>query len=471
MADLGGGNLDRRGDLQYGGRLNADTTYRVYGDRFSADDDKTTTGTTAADAWHKTQGGFRLDWDRTENLVTVQGDTYTGREEQQAGIDTQSISGANLLSRWTHAFEGGSSLQVQAYYDNERRFVPSGGGGDQLNTYDLDIQHSFALNSWNAIVWGGGERSDQYEAYSEPGLVFSPNVGTLNYANLFVEDTISITNTVKVIAGIKLEDDAYVGVEPLPSLRASWKITNTNLLWAAISRAVRSPTPFDRDAQGGGPPPLLIGGADFQSEKLTAYELGYRTQPTSSLSLSVSTYYNDYRSLRSIDFTPTFFPVEFTNFTEGDSYGIEVWGNYRVNTWWRLSAGFNVQHENLTYNVPLTPGILAPYEAPVVPALVNQTIGYTGDDPTHQIRLHSSMDFAHDVTLDLDLRNVGALPNPVVPNYTELNARIGWHVTQALLLSLTGSNLIHNHHVEFVSTSLAPVNIGRSFFLDAQYRF
>ena len=466
---VGAGNRGYQAGLQYGGKFGSDLSYRVYAAGYSNFSDKTANGFSAQDGWSKPQGGFRLDWSPDKDLVTAQADIYAGNEEQLAAT-TQSISGGDLLTRWTHSFDNGSSLQVQAYYDHEGRFVSNSGGGDELTTYDLDVQHNFAVTDWNAIVWGGGYRLDLYRVFNELGLVFVPGTGTLRYANLFAEDTITISDRVKLVAGIKLEDDAYVGAALLPSLRVSWKVSGTDLLWAAVSRAVRSPTPFDRDAQGGGPPPLLIGGADFQSEKLTAYEIGYRGQPMSALSFSVSAYYNDYTSLRSIDFTPTFFPVAFANFASGNTYGVEVWGNYKFTNWWRLSASFNIQHENLTYDVPLTPGFLGPYEAPYVPLIVNQIIGYTGDDSTHQISLRSSMDLDHDVAWDAELRKVGALPNPAVPGYVELDMRAGWQVTNAFRVSLIGSNLLHAHHVEFVESATA-VEIPRSLTLEVQHRF
>jgi iron complex outermembrane recepter protein len=470
VASISAGNQMGDGYLQYGGRANADTTYRVYIDRLAIGSDQTEGGTSAFDQWHKSQGGFRFDWSPADNLVTVQGDLYGGNEEQLAS-DGQFISGANVLGHWSHSFDGGSNLQVQTYFDDTRRYVSGdGGGGDGLNSFDLDAQHDFALNGWNKIVWGGGVRADQYEIFGSPGFEFVPNAGKLDYTNVFVEDTISLGGRVKLIPGIKVEGDPYVGIVPLPSVRASWKITDANLLWAAVSRAVRTPTPFDRDVQGGGPPPLLVGGADFASEKLIAYELGYRTQPIPAASLSVSTYYNDYKSLRSEDFTPTFFPITFANFAEGDTYGIEVWGTYRVADWWRLSAAFNIQHENLTFNVPLTPGILASFEAPFVPLLVGESVGFTGDDPTHQASLRSSMDLVHNVTLDAELREVGALPDPAVASYIELNARAGWRVSQSLSLSLAGFNLLHAQHVEF-GVGASAVEIGRSFLANARVTF
>src|SRR3546814_2153107 len=65
------------------------------------------------------------------------------------------------------------------------------------------------------------------------------------------------------------------------------------MLWAAASRAIRSPTPFDRDVvETVGDTVFLIGPADFRSEKLTALEAGVRFVLTSQASLSVSSFYN-----------------------------------------------------------------------------------------------------------------------------------------------------------------------------------
>jgi len=109
VADVSAGNLQGDGYLQYGGRINADTTYRVYGDRFAAGNDYTNAGISAADSWHKTQGGFRFDWTPAKDLVTVQGDLYGGDEEQLLATG-QFISGGNLLGRWTHTFDGGAGM-------------------------------------------------------------------------------------------------------------------------------------------------------------------------------------------------------------------------------------------------------------------------------------------------------------------------------------------------------------------------
>jgi len=472
LVNLSAGNFTRDANIQYGGRINADMTYRVYGNFSAILHNRFTDDTSAQDGWHKGQGGFRLDWSRDSDVVTVQGDIFGG-SQQQLGAADQALFGGNVLARWNHTFDSGSSLQVQAYYDNERRSVPAGssGDGDLLNSYDFDVQYGFALNHWNSVVIGGGKRADTYRVFGQPGFLFSPDRGTLHYGNVFIEDTIAFTDKLKLTAGIKLEDDAYVGLQPLPSARLSWKVTPTDMLWAAVSRAVRAPTPFDRDVQGGGPPPLLIGNKNFQSEKLMAYEVGYRGQPTSNSSLSISTYYNNYTELRSEGFTPTFFPIEFTNNAHGYTYGVEVWGNYQVMPWWTLSAGFKVRHQKLTFDVPNTfTGPLADFAAAVVPLLVDQAIGFTGNDADHQFSLRSSMDLPHNVALNVELREVGSLPQPAVQSYVELNAHIGWRVTKEVEVSLTASNLLHDYHVEFIEPP-ADVKLQRSFLIRVQRNF
>ncbi len=82
---VGGGNLEQRGSAQYGGQADSAVAYRAYVDSFHYGDDVTATGMNAEDAWHKSQGGFRLDWTPAGDLVTLQGDLYAGSEEPTPG--------------------------------------------------------------------------------------------------------------------------------------------------------------------------------------------------------------------------------------------------------------------------------------------------------------------------------------------------------------------------------------------------
>ena len=439
--------------------------YRAYVDSFHYGDDLTATGMNARDAWQKSQGGFRADWMPAGDLVTLQGDLYSGSEEQFQSAD-ETVSGHNLLTRWNHAFTEASSLQVQAYYDYSKTSIPNV-GFDELNTYDLDVQHAFVWGSRQSIVWGGGVRTedDNFPTVlsGTQVLFFSPQDRTLDYSNAFLQDTISLSRTLKLILGAKYERDAYTRGEPLPNARLSWKVSDNNLLWAAVSQAVRAPSRLDRDLFEEQNSVVYIRGADFQDERLTAYELGYRSQPSVKSSLSMSTFYNVYSDLRSAEYSPgPALPAMFANGMSGNTYGLEAWGNYQVSEWWRMSAGGNWLHENLHY----APGSSAIGGIPLA-----------GDDPSYQVALRSTMNFARNGLLYLDLRHIGALPSPASPAYTELNAHVGWTFSPAVTLALTGSNLIHPQHLEF-GTTAAPLQLGstgvesgRSLFLEVQCKF
>jgi iron complex outermembrane recepter protein len=465
VLDLGGGNLEQRGSLQYGGTLAKNLTYRVYGESFFQDPDVTVTGANAKDDWQKSQGGFRLDWAPSGDQVTLQGDLYRGWEGQFSGAP-EAIAGQNLLARWNHTFEGGSTLQVQAYYDYDAFSIPSA-ASDYLTTYDLEVQHNFALGSRQEIVWGAGYRTDldnfPTTQSAAQRVYFSPQRQTLAYGNFFAQDTVSLTNSLALTLGAKLEADAYSGPVFLPNVRLSWKVSNSDLIWTAVSRAVRAPSLVDRDLFAAVGPTVIIAGGNFQPEKLTAYELGYRSQLSPRVSVSISTYYNVYNDLRSAEYSPDGqYPVVFANEMKGTTYGVEVWGSFRINRWWRLTAGANWLHKNLYFE---------PGSSQV------GGIAIAGDDPAYQFSLRSSMDLRSNVALDLYLRRVALLPDPTSPTYTDLDARIGWTISPSLEISLMGANLFQPHHLEF-GTMPAPLQLGatgvetgRSVFLNARLKF
>ena len=443
FADVTGGDRETTAGVRYGGSAGEDLTYRIYAHAVRDEDGVLLQGQKADDGWSRVQGGFRADWTASPaDTATLQGDLYRGVEQQDGSPDSV-LRGANVLGRWTHDFQDAGSLQVQAYYDQAFRMGEDSGGAFTVNTYDLEIQHNFSLGASNALVWGGGLRSVQYRVEGTPSLFVVPAGRTLDQADLFGQDTIALARKLDLILGLKLEEDAYSGLALLPNVRLSWRPAKGATIWLAVSRAIRSPTPFDRDVMEKiGDTVALIGDSDFKPECVIAYELGFRLQPSTRLSLSLSTFYNSYQDLRTVDPAPgTFFPLTWGNGMRGDTYGFESWADYRVAPWWRLSAGLTVLEEHLTFTSPAT-ALLGPAQA--------------GDDPEHQAHLKSSMNLARNITLDADLRYVDALPSPAVPAYVELNGRLAWGVTDRLELAVDGFNLLHDRHQEFPGAEAIP---------------
>ena len=157
-----------------------------------------------------------------------------------------------------------------------------------------------------------------------------------------MQDEIALVkDRVHLTLGTKIEHNDYTGFEFQPSGRLAWTLSEQQILWSAISRAVRTPSRIDRELflRVDDPDLRIDGGPDFESEELLAYELGYRVQPFSRLGLSLAAYYNDYDDLRSRESRPADV-VELANGLEGESYGAELTADYRVTDWWRLRAGY-----------------------------------------------------------------------------------------------------------------------------------
>lgn len=446
-----GGDRERSASIRYGGRLGGDGAFRVYarGVRLASTD--TESGSSAGDAFRRLQGGFRADWGLEDGAtLTVSGDLFDGAVDQGAA-SPEDISGRNLTARWRREGDN-SSLQVQAYYDHNRR-ATSGSGAFGLDTYDFDLQHAVSRGR-HQFVWGGGARLSRYDIRNGADLLFSPARGDLRLYNLFLQDRYALTDRFSMTLGLKLEDGPYGGAQWSPSARVAWRPAEAVSIWAAASRAHRVATPFDRDViERLGGVNFLVGGADFRPEKLTAYEVGARFKPGARAFLSLSAYYNVYDDLRSIEVTPaTFLPLRWGNGMEGHVQGLEAWGEYRVQAWWRLSAGATALEKHLRFK-PGSSQILGAAQA--------------GDDPSRQAFLRSSMDLPGKVTLDADLRYVSDLPQPRTPSYVELGGRLAWAVTDKAQIALVGRNLLQDRHPEYPQGGQIP----RAVSVDLQWRF
>ena len=434
LVDVRAGNRDAYGTLQYGGKLGRDWSYRAYLDGSRVRGDHLSTGAKAHNGWRKGEGGFRLDWapQGKADRVTIEGALYRASEDQGAMPDLD-LSGGHVQASWQHKLAGDSTLQVLAYYDRAERV-----GVYSLDTWDAEFQHSFMAGA-HAIVWGGGVRL-YHDRFSNAGLVsYLPATGTQTLADIFAQDTIAVAPSLDVTLGAKLEKDPYSGATVLPTVRAGWKIADDALIWAAVSRAVRAPTLFDQKLHDTLVPGVLIltGNKDFRTEKLTAYQVGARIQLSSAASFSVSTFYDVYDDLLSVewrrmDSLPLL--LSWGNMMEGNIYGLEAWGDYQASPRWRLTAGFNVQHEDLRFK----PG-----------AGSANSIAAAGNDPDVQASLRSTLALSDRLHWYAALRYVGRLPDPHVPAYTELDTSLTFDVTPRLALSIVGSNLLHHRHLEY----------------------
>ncbi len=480
FTEAGGGDpLHGFAGARYGGRLAPNVYFRVYGKYFDRGDETTTDDHPAHDGWTKHQGGFRLDADPSPaDALTLQGDFYGGDEDLTTG-GTSQTRGGNLLSRWSHVFANDSDVSVQVYYDRTHlslavpsfAFAPAGRFTDDLDTLDFDLQHHLRLGEHSQLVWGLGYRFTRDRVGNAAALSLFPARLQQNLFSGFAQDEIALPRNFVLTFGSKLEHNDYTGLEFEPSLRLQWNASSHQMFWAAVSRAVRTPSRIDRtlsEPAPNYPPVILRGSSDFSSESLVAVEAGWRSQLAPTAAASLSLFYNNYQNLRSTSLSPPDpvfglpFPLYFANNLEGETYGAELGFTWQPLAWWRLRAGYTL----LSESIRVKPGH----------ADFSNTLNETAD-PGQQASLNSSLDLPHDFSADTQFRwvdsrvlNNSGVP-ALVPSYAELDLRVAWRANAATEFSLVGQNLLHPRHLEYGIPAANRAEIGRSIYGKVTWRF
>jgi iron complex outermembrane receptor protein len=445
-----GTELRALGSLRYGGKLSDNLYYRVYGTAFKRGNTIFTDSTEAADDWTMAQSGIRLDWQPdSANAVFATANFYDGRPDPDGGQPVQA-KGHNVLARWNRTTSERAGLQMQLYYDHTLRDFRNG-FLERLQTYDLDGHHRFAVTRRHSLVYGVGVRMLKHDVHNLELFAFLPESTWLHLFSAFIQDEVDILHNLQFTAGIKLGHNNYTGIQYQPSLRLNWQVNTNHRLWAAVSRAVRNPSRIDRDFYLYLTPDLhYIEGGDFQSENVIAYELGWRSQMFTSMSISLSTYYNRYDDLRSTEPgpPPLSIPLYFANGVAGESYGAELFVQEEFTSWWRLRGGYTLLGRDLRLKTGSSD-------------LNNAS---EGNDPSHQVLVQSIMNFQRRYEVGIVFRHVGKLDEPVVEAYADLDIRVSWTINKMLELNVVGQHLLNKAHTEFIPSSPAPKDIERGVY-------
>jgi len=344
-----------------------------------------------------------------------------------------------------------ASFQLQSYYDwysTDVTLVKS-----RLATFDNEAQLNLDTGTHEIVAGAGVRRTrDRFVNNLNP-FELVPESKELWVYNMFAQDRVNLTPQLSAIAGVKLEKSSFVGWQLLPNLRLSYQPSDRTLFWAAVSRAVRTPSRIDRELQW---LPFVAPSTQFDSEKVTAFEAGYRGEPSSWLSVSVNLFYNRYTDIRTTEVTDfPGNPIELLNGRKGKSWGVEAWGKAQVTPWWRVSFGVSNLHnafEVVGDRVDLIPR------------------NSLGADPKWQFVGSSDMDLTPRLGLTLDVRRVGALDLPPdVPAYVEAGGNLGYSLSERIELFVAARNLLHRAHLENGDGSAQLIR--RSVYAGTRLRF
>jgi iron complex outermembrane receptor protein len=466
----GGGGTQEQGfgSGRWGGAVGEDLHYRGYVKGFTRDNYDYPFGREANDAWDQVRGGFRLDWDITEaTSFTFQGDYYDGESHSTIALGqpiTEDLSGGNLLARWNHEFGEANEGSLQFYYDRTKRHEFA--NKEKRERIDADWQHYFEPAPWVGVTWGAGYRFDKDNFEGLTGVVSLGNPRrTTHLVSAFVQgDFEAIEDRLRFTVGSKFEHNSHTNFEWQPSGRVLYTPHEDHTVWAAVSRAVRTPSRAEEDIRivlrMGPTTQYNFGRRGINSEIVYAYELGYRAQLLEYLSFDIAGYFNDYDKLVTGEVSSVSYPCfpfgTCTDFTKifhnkGDAYGwgVETSVTWTATEWLSFTANYTYMELDTRSGNSTDPDFH----------------DKENEHADHQISLRARVDLPMNFEFDTQVFYVGDVNGQSIDSYGRVDVRLGWRPIEAVEISLVGQNLQASNHDEWGSEpNLFATEVPRSFY-------
>jgi iron complex outermembrane receptor protein len=186
----------------------------------------------------------------------------------------------------------------------------------------------------------------------------------------------------------------------------------------------------------------ISGNPNLAAEHMTAFEAGYRVQPSRRIQFDATAFYNRYRDL--VELEPyTLIEVQpapihlvdgrrYSNRERGNTYGAEALLHVQAMRNWTVEAAVT----RFTADIDRDP------------ASVSSTEAFNAGSPKLQWRTSSRLTLPARIEVDATLFRVGEVLSAAAPAYTRLDLRLGWG-RGPLGVSVSGQNLLDASHVEF----------------------
>ncbi len=487
-----GSETEGKGTARFGGELGSNGFYRV-GGHYSDIAPLASAGAAAsAHGWTSNSLDFRMDWSPTaSDSVEVSGQGYhsvLGHDVTYPSasnpfpmvIDAneRSFSG-NIMARWQHDISEQSSVEWRISWDHMDygdANVPQ-----RATTVDVQFQHHVALGERNDLIWGLEYKGAVVEIAPTPDFLVTPQHSDRKLGAIFAEDDIALVpGKLHFIAGVRTSYDNAVRLQVQPTGRLLWTPHRNFTTWAAVSRAVHTPSVLERGlyATVAAIPlegPLFGLVQQFSNpvarpESALSYEAGQRIQVSRTISLDASAFYTIHQHLLGVETLAPYFvppsgadlahlvlPSILTNVRYGASEGYELSATWNVNSRWRLAAG----SDWLRIHTHAYPGVNA-----------TDTVTDGGTSPHYQYQFRSSLDLTKKLQLDTATYFTAALPEVNVPSHFRLDVRLGWRPTERLELSTGVNDALDPQHPELYSQRLTGLAaIQRNFYGKATWHF
>ncbi|MEF2230760.1 MAG: TonB-dependent receptor plug domain-containing protein [Pseudodesulfovibrio sp.] len=385
--------------------------------------------------WWRERAGVRMDWENAyTDALSFQGalvassikDNASGAQQFYEPHTRRNYNGY-LQFVFDRATGLDSGFKVRTSYTRDAVSVADLTGG----TNSLDAEVEQAVEQWgrHRLTWGAGSRYFWDDIKNGDFASIEPRQRSTLLTNAFLQDKITLVDdTLYCILGTKFDYFGRGDVEYQPTARLLYTLDDSEY-WLAVSRAVRADNIWLRS--GGyifdhhGARFRVSPSSDLTTEKLIAYEAGYRQRISPDLRWDLSLYTNQYDELAMLELDPAAKTATLVNALSGTAYGLDAQLNWTVTPWLSLTPSVGTVYQDIY-------GLRSPPQGDSVPDR-----GLTTEWKT-QITTKPLKDVGFDVL-------VGYLDGPSAqdshPDYLLLETHGSWKVSESLMLELIARNL------------------------------
>lgn len=342
--------------------------------------------------------------------------------------------------------------------------------------YNLSFDANFPLADRHRISYGVATQHTDLDVKSEildifqfpgetlrPILDYDQSFTKFNRFTGYIQDSISLTDTILISVGAKVEENDLAGFGFQPGVRASWMANEQNIFWAGYAKTHRQPSLRERytdltplwtwnSTTSKWESKTYEGDSSLDREEMDAYELGWRLRPSEDLLFELSTYYYDTQN--AVRAATSLTSVNAYEAKDAKAFGGELSIDYRVSDLWRIRGGYSFARGE-----------------------VEGARVY--DFPENTASLSSHFKYSDEVTLIQNLFYSGKteIPsdyNPItIPSHLRLDLGVVWQTKGDWEIGLFGRDLLESYHVEtmYPGVDVEPARVERTFMLTLLKKF
>jgi iron complex outermembrane receptor protein len=483
------GSNERIGEYRYGGKIDNNLYYRIYGKQIhrsglkSIDYLRGDRYNDSGDEWGMKKAGIRIDLQKNaKNEITILSDFHNGKQDQilylpsledQQIHNTTYVNGFNTNLKWKYIYNNNIHSNYDIYFNriSRKSYLSS----IDRKIFNFNNINNIRLSNKHKLKIGIGYRYliEDFQDGKYDNITinqFNPNKEKNQLYNAFIQHNYSILpKKLDLIYGGKFQHHYLTGDHLLPSTQIRYTPNDYNTFWISFSKGVKNPNKLETNLRRVA---SYINSYDLytywagtnysninpKEEKISSYEIGYRRRLFDKLEIDISGFYNEYSNVRTFEPNKLQFQAEVDYKARAIIDGINIDAKLLISKDWKINLGYTYQDMDILFNNDSRDTF---------------SIYDDGTSPRHQIKIHSRFNITKKIDFDTSFYYIDSLEKVFIKSHKRFDIRIGYRPVKDLEISLSGQKLLSGDSRETTRPFYGTHNAtyGNEFYSNIKLKF